>query len=239
MRPLLFLILLLSIAFSSCKKEDANSVVTATIDGKSWVSDRIVTSVNSDGDLTKIEASAADNTRIVFKITNTELSVLGADFPEDDFGVSLASSLEFTATPSLHEITYQINLISPSTQLTNLEVLVSDDQVSFFPLESSFLESAPFAKTWVASNTRSSNNDYQLFKVKIEYGAGLIWESDVVLGLTSFRGQYDGGALTTNEETGDFTIRTHDRANKKLTVDFRFSTAEANITLGTISDLQY
>ncbi len=239
MRFFFFFVLLLATAFSSCKKEDPGSEISATIDGNSWTSERIVTGVNTAGDLTKIEAFAADNTRIIFKMTDTGLSVSGADFPEDIFGVALANSLEFSATPSLHEIAYSLQLSGPSTQLTNVQVLVSEDQLTFSPLAGSLLESAPFTKSWVASNNRPSNNEYQLLKVRIEYGLGLTWESDVVLGVTSFRAQYDGGGLTTNEMTGDFTLQSLDRGSKKMNADFNFSTSEVSVSGGKILELGY
>lgn len=227
-------LLCLSTLFS-CKKEELSSSVTATVNGNSWLSDNIKTDVNSSGDLTYIEAIASDFTRLIFKMDETLLSVPSNELPVYTAGVPVISTVNFQATPSINSIDYEFTIANLSTDFIKAEVEISEDQNNFVPLTGSELNvtSNSLSINWSTANQRNTNSAFLLYRISVEYGNNQVWHSDVAIGTTSFRAQYDSSA-TLGQETGNFSVGTYDKTSKNLSASFDFTTVNDVISGGQI-----
>lgn len=212
--------------------------MTATINGSNWTSNSLTHKTNDSGDLIEINATGDDRTRLVFTMIESYITEDASDLPLDSLGVPLASSMQFSASPCLHDISYKLDVFSPSSTISEVRVIFAEIDEPFTVLEGSQLTNGSLNKIWTIENSRPSDNDYIFYQVEIVHENGQVWKSDIASGVTSFRAKYDAGA-TQQETDGEFILTRLDRGKKIVSGDFYFNTLDHSISSGRIFDYQY
>ncbi len=236
MRYLLYLLLISTIL--SCKGPSESFLMTATINGNNWTSNSLTAKTNDSGDVTEIKATGEDRTRLIFTMIESYISEDASELPLDSLGNPIASMVSFSAKPCLHNITYQLDVFSPSATISEVKVVYAEVDEPFTTLEGSQLTNGAFNKVWTSENSRPSDNDYIFYQIEIVHENGQVWLSDIASGVTSFRAKYDAGA-TQQETEGEFFLTRLDRGKKIISGDFYFDTQDHTISSGRIFDYQY
>jgi len=232
----LFYLLLISLTIS-CGGPSESFVITATINGAKWTSNSVTSKENDYGEIVEIKATGEDRTRLVFTMFDSYITEDASDLPLDSLGEPIASTVSFSAIPSLHDINYQLDVFSPSTTISEVRVIWGEVDEPFTVLDESVLNGT-YNKVWSAPNTRASDNDYIFYQIEIVHENGQIWKSDITSGGTSFRAKYDAGA-TQQETDGEFILTRLDRGQKIIAGDFYFETQDHTISSGRIFDYNY
>lgn len=236
MRNLLFLIIVTIVA--SCGGPSVSFVMTATINGENWSSNSVTSKLNDFNEVVEIKATGEDRSRLIFTMVESYIAADADDMPMDTLGVPLASSVSFSAKPSMHDINLQLDVFSPSASISEVKVIYSEIDEPVSILEGSELTGGAFNKVWAIENSRPSDNDFIFYQIEIVYENGQIWKSDLAAGVTSFRAKYDAGA-TQQETEGEFILTRLDRGKKIISGDFYFNTQDHLISSGRIFDYEY
>ena len=234
---ILFFVVLL--AFFGCDKIGTEEIMRAEVNGESWKANRIITNTNDVGEVIYIEGIAADNSRMLFTLLDSEINSLPSDFPVDAEGNSMASNIHLSIVPDLVRIRFHLEVLASLPTVERIIIEQSTDGETFTGFHQiNFDGRSSFTETWVATNDRASNNNDVFYRYKLIYDTNTVWNSNIQIGLTSFRGSYDSG-LTESENTGDFTVTQYEQSNKRISGEFSFVTDNNQIVNGAIIDVDF